>query len=186
MAGHLLFVFGSMWMMRRVIETERLVLRPLEAGDAAAIAALAGDIDVSRMTSRIPHPLTAEEAGRWIAALAGAAEVVFAVLHEGELVGCTGCAPLSERRAEIGYWIGKPWWGRGFATEAVRALVAQAFAAGDYDELASGHFADNPASARVLEKAGFRYTHDERRMCVARGREVLSREYVLARGEARR
>ena len=163
------------------IKTDRLALRPLQESDAAAVADFAGDIEVARMTARIPHPCTIEDATAWIAGLAGTDEAVFAILLDDTLIGCTGYCPVEETRAEIGYWIGKPWWGRGYATEAARALVGHAFEQGAFEVLVSGHFADNPASARVLEKLGFQYIHDKQQACLARGGDVTCKEFRMAR-----
>ena len=168
-------------MTDRVLKTERLELRPLRGDDAAATAALAGDLEISRITTHIPHPITIKVARTWIARLNGTIEIVFAVLHDEELIGCTGFSRLKETRAEIGYWLGKPWWGCGFAAAAARALVPYAFEKGVLNLLVSRHFVDNPASERILEKLGFQHTHAEQRTCTARCGDVLSMEYRLAR-----
>jgi RimJ/RimL family protein N-acetyltransferase len=163
----------------QVLKTNRLLLQPVQMADAAAIAALACEFDVARMTARMPHPYTIDDARDWIGQIAGSGETVFAIAHDGELIGCAGYMPLDDARAEIGYWLGKPWWGRGLATEAARALVQDAFEAGGFEQIDTGHFADNAASGRVLEKLGFKYIHDEMRPCRARGGSVLSREFRL-------
>jgi ribosomal-protein-alanine N-acetyltransferase len=166
------------------IATERLELRPPELSDAARIALLAGDYEVASMTGTIPHPYSEQMAAEWIAsALAGEEGVVFAILNSGMLVGCTGYRGFGER-AEIGYWIGKPYWGRGYASEAVKALIAHAFEMDEFAYLTAGHFLDNPASERVIRKLGFAPLGSEVRDCAARGAKARCRTYRLDRGVA--
>ncbi|MGE0855910.1 MAG: GNAT family N-acetyltransferase, partial [Hyphomicrobiaceae bacterium] len=134
--------------VRTPVRTQRLLLRSPEARDVPEIARLAGDWEVASMTARIPYPYTVEDARRWLAGLAPG-EVVLVVEHAGQLVGATGYVPSDDgTSAEIGYWIGKPFWGRGFATEAARALIDLAFRDRRIGTLVCCHFADNPASAR--------------------------------------
>lgn len=167
------------------IRTPRLLLRPPARSDAARISLLAGDYDVASMTGTIPHPCSEQQAAEWIdSALKGDDEVVFAIALPGGLIGCTGYRAFSPEHAELGYWIGKPYWGKGYATEAVLALIAHAFDDGGFDYLTAGHFTDNPASERVLRKAGFERTHSETRESVARGDMVPSFVYRLDREAA--
>ena len=111
-------------MIDRVLKTERLVLRPTQMADAATITALASEFDVARMTARMPHPYAIGDARAWIGQMAESGETVFAITLTGQLIGCAGYTPLDGKRAEIGYWLGKPWWGQGFATEAARLGAA--------------------------------------------------------------
>ena len=83
---------------------------------------------------------------------------------------------------EIGYWLGKPYWGQGFDTEASAAMVAYAFDEGGLDYLTIGHFADNPASARIITKLGFTPQGEIRRDCVARDKKARCLTYRLERG----
>ena len=165
------------------IKTERLTLRPLRATDAGAVVDLAGDADVARMTARIPHPYTLQDAEQWIPLAMKRGEIVFAILHNGALIGCAGYVRQENGCAEFGYWIGKPFWNKGFATEATRAVAAHAFTCREIHTLTAGHFTDNPASARVLEKLGFMAAGEENWECVARGEDVPC---VLCRLEAAR
>ena len=110
------------------IRTERLVLRPLKLSDAARIALLAGDFDVASMTGTIPHPYSEQMAGEWIgSALQGEEGTVFVIELDGTLIGCVGYREDEKGGAELGYWLGKPYWGQGYATEASAAMVAYAF-----------------------------------------------------------
>ena len=160
------------------MRTERLILRPLEPRDAPRVAALAGDWDVARMTARIPHPYTLIDADQWIGSLADG-EFVRAIEHECEVVGVCGYIAGEDGSAEIGYWIGKPYWGRGIATEAGRAVIANARDTLRMKRLASGHFLDNPASGRVLAKLGFKPAGTEMTFSVGRGAEVPCRKFEL-------
>ena len=167
------------------IRTPRLLLRPPALADAAQISLLAGDYDVASMTGTIPHPCSQQQAEEWIgSALASDDEVVFAVTQSGALIGCTGYRAFGTDHAELGYWIGKPYWRMGYATEAVRALIAHGFDEGGFKYLIAGHFADNPATERVLRKLGFVPTGEETRDCVARGDQVQSFTYRLDREAA--
>lgn len=141
-----------------VLATGRLVLRAPNRDDAPAIAVLANDKRIAVNTARIPHPYTHEDAEQFIAATSrrdGGA--TFVIAREDELIG--GCG--IDRRddgPEIGYWLGVPYWGCGYATEAVRALIDHAFADLQCETLAAGARVSNPASRRVLEKCGFQWT----------------------------
>ena len=137
------------------IKTARLRLRPLTPSDAGDIATLAGDWDVARMTGRIRHPYSLVDADQWISKLSDD-EFVRGVELDGKLIGAVGYVPNEDGSAEIGYWIGKPYWGHGFATEATRALMDHCFKRERRPRLTCGHFADNPASARVIAKLRFR------------------------------
>jgi RimJ/RimL family protein N-acetyltransferase len=167
------------------IRTPRLVLRAPELADAGRISLLAGDYDVASMTGTIPHPYSERQAAAWIAGvLRGEEGVVFAISRSDTLVGCTGYRAFSNDHAELGYWIGKPYWGRGYATEAVRALIHYAFATDGFAYLTVGHFSDNPASARVIAKSGFRPHGKEVRDCAARGGRAHCLTYRLDRARA--
>jgi RimJ/RimL family protein N-acetyltransferase len=162
------------------IVTARLVLRMTRTTDAPRIARLAGDYHVACMTARIPYPYGLAEAEHWLEAT-NAEGGAFAIDHEGELIGCCGTAVEDDTTAEIGYWIGRPWWGRGFATEAVEALVRHEFEIIRRRKLVAARFADNPASGRVLEKNGFRETGPSQNWCAARRCALPSVTYECRR-----
>jgi RimJ/RimL family protein N-acetyltransferase len=144
------------------LQTERLTLRPLRAADAAAITLYAGDFDVARMTTSIPHPFALDDAEGFIARMARAdpaRELVLAIEHRRNgLIGVLGFHPNPDGATEIGYWLGRPFWGAGCMTEAAAAALAWVRKSWNRRFLASGHFADNPASGAVLIKTGFLYT----------------------------
>jgi ribosomal-protein-alanine N-acetyltransferase len=162
------------------LKTARLSLRPLADADALRIAELAGDWDVARMTSRIPYPYTVALAHQWIGELSDG-EVVRGIEHNGELIGVAGYLPSADGAAEIGYWIGKPWWGRGFATEATEAMIKYCFGPGKLGRVTCSHFVDNPASQRVIEKLGFKLVGPARAYCDARRRDVPTLRYERLR-----
>jgi RimJ/RimL family protein N-acetyltransferase len=153
--------------IRPNIETRRLVLRAPEARDAAAIAALANDWNIARMTTRLPHPYALRDAESFLAAVQAQdprRENSFLIEHEGAgPVGMIGLYHDGRPYPELGYWIGRPFWGRGFATEAAEATLDWARRRWNKRAVVAGHFADNAASGRVLEKAGFLYTGEIQR-----------------------
>jgi ribosomal-protein-alanine N-acetyltransferase len=166
--------------MPKPIKTRRLVLRALHDGDAPNLARLAGDWDVARMTARIPFPYSEALAREWMASLAPG-EFVRAVTYQGTLVGAVGYVPNDDGSAEIGYWIGRPWWGRGFASEAAQALVRYCFTTAGFKRLTCCHFEDNHASARVIQKLGFRPSGVATAWCDARQGEFPARCYERTR-----
>jgi RimJ/RimL family protein N-acetyltransferase len=141
-----------------VLETERLTLRAPRHADIKAIVRLADERRVAENTARIPHPYRGEDAEQFIAAVNRQdGETTFAILRNGETIGMCGVEPR-EGRPEIGYWLGVPHWGQGYATEAVRAVIDHAFGDLNHDTLDAGARVSNPASRRVLEKCGFQWT----------------------------
>ena len=145
-----------------VLKTHRLTLRPIRASDAQAMARLINDLDVARMTTAIPHPYSIEDAHRFIRFVANGnleRQVTFALKHPVDgYIGCLDFHRSGEEAPEIGYWLGRPYWGQGLLTEAARGALTWAKTEWRHRFLSAGHFADNPASARVLIKAGFLYT----------------------------
>jgi RimJ/RimL family protein N-acetyltransferase len=141
-----------------VLETERLLLRAPRSSDVKAIARLAGDRRIAGNTLRIPHPYSAGDAEQFIAAVNRQnGEATFVIARGDTLIGA--CAvDMRESGAEIGYWLGVPYWGQGYATEAARALIDHAFGVLGHEMLASAARVNNPASRRVLEKCGFQWT----------------------------
>ncbi len=153
-----------------VLETERLILRAPRFEDAEAIATLVNDRRVAENTLRIPHPYALADARAFLtAANTGDGEIAFLICTQGTtalgttalgatVLGCCGIAKLDGRTPEIGYWLGVPFWGKGYATEAARAVIDHAFGELGYDTLLAGARVSNPASRRVLQKCGFQWT----------------------------
>lgn len=165
-----------------IIATPRLVLRPLRTSDEADFLALAGDWDVARMTSDIPHPLLPQHARHWLKPLDG--DVRFGIELYGRMIGSAGYFRRRSGAAELGFWLGRDHWGCGFATEAALAVVRHGFETDGHDRFSSAHFVDNPASGRVLAKLGFVPNGQSRMWCAARGVEVEANTFHLARARA--
>jgi RimJ/RimL family protein N-acetyltransferase len=163
-----------------VLRTARLVLRPPHSEDAKAIKSLINDRRIAENTARIPHPYTLKDARTFIASAAGQSQ--FVITHDGRIVGGCGIGRLRADGPEIGYWIGVPHWGNGYATEAARALIDHAFGDLDYEELRAGARVTNPASRRVLEKCGFQWTSVVLQRVVALKSSVPSDRFRLDRG----
>ncbi len=141
-----------------VLETERLCLRAPRFEDAKSIAALVNDRRIAENTSRIPHPYGVGDARAWIAgANARDGERSFVITVADEVVGACGFES-GEGAPDIGYWVGAPFWGNGYATEAAHALIDHAFGHLGHDALLARARVSNPASRRVLEKCGFQWT----------------------------
>ncbi len=138
----------------------RCTVRAWELADAAALARHANNVNVSKqLRDRFPHPYTISAARAFLDHAVPARPVTnFAIDVGGESVGGIGFAAGSDVErfsAEIGYWLGEPFWGRGIATEALSLVTEYAFATMNILRLFALPFADNAASARVLEKAGY-------------------------------
>jgi RimJ/RimL family protein N-acetyltransferase len=166
------------------IETERLKLRRPRMTDAPRIARFCGDPGVGRNLAMTPLPYLDVAAEGWMLIQAARAplgrDFVYAVELEGEgLIGVIG-AHVGEAATEIGYWYGRPYWGQGFASEALRGFLSEARKLG---ALSSGHFIDNPASGRVLEKNGFAYTGEVVAMfSLGRGARVACKRMAYGAG----
>jgi RimJ/RimL family protein N-acetyltransferase len=143
-----------------VLETERLILRAPRLGDAKAVATLANDRRIAENTARIPHPYRVADAEAFIAGVnVPGGETVFLITDPDDMVlGACGVGAVDGQGPELGYWLGVPFWGQGYATEAVRAVIDYAFTESDYEFLNAGARVTNPASRRVLEKCGFQWT----------------------------
>lgn len=147
-----------------VLHTARLLLRPLRRDDIPALLPLIGAREVAATTLRIPHPYTPADADRFLEYTdqvwekgEGARFGVF--LRDGErLLGGIGLqANREHRHAELGYWIGVPFWGQGYCTEAVRELVKYGFEVLELQRIFATHFVNNPASGRILQKLGMQH-----------------------------
>jgi len=144
------------------VRTERLLLRPLRTSDAEPLCALFADWEVIRWLSMPPWPYTLEDADSFIREHRDKdLRTAFAITLADALIGGIDVrmnpANQSQRGPgpNLGYWLGRPYWGRGYITEAARGLLGRVFDAGLGDVVYSGAFADNAASLRVQEKLGF-------------------------------
>ena len=149
-------------MSRPTLTTHRLVLRPFTVADAPEVNRLVGDRRIADTTLNIPHPYDESMAVAWIGTHAEAAErgdsmPLAITAHDGSLVGAIALAiSRAHQRAELGYWIGVPHWGRGYATEAAAAMVDYAFRTLGLRRVVAHCLSRNVASARVMEKIGMR------------------------------
>jgi len=146
--------------MLPTLQTERLLLDAFTLDDVESVQSLAGDPEVARTTANIPHPYPDEAAEAWIRSHAPAhkekGHVALAIREPQKgLVGAISLGVDSyNRHAEAGYWVGRAHWGHGYATAALRALIAYGFAELALERIFARHLACNPASGRVMEKAG--------------------------------
>lgn len=142
-----------------VLETERLVLRVPRFEDAREVVAIANDRRIAEMTANLPHPYAEKDAENWIANAWSGADHPFLITlkSDGALIGATGFVMPELGDPEIGYWLGTAHWGRGYATEAARAVVDHLFADRGAAAVAARARVVNPASRRVIEKCGFQW-----------------------------
>jgi RimJ/RimL family protein N-acetyltransferase len=164
------------------VRTQRLTLRPGWPEDAADLAREIGHESVVRNLARAPWPYPVEAAESFLASFADPLELKFLVFEHADgatrLVGGAGIHPLPDEPHELGYWIAPHAWGRGYASEAGTAVLRAARALG-IRKVTAGHFADNPASGRVLRKLGFRPTGQLRATySQGRGVEVPTMRYA--------
>ena len=158
------------------LRSPRLLLRLPEPADAPEIARLLGDWETVRYTARIPHPYAPGMAEEWIEVArrsreAGAAiDYVLVRPGDGALLGAIHLG-IDGRVGEIGYWLGRPWWGRGLMTEAAHALLDLAFATCGLEAVGAGALAANVGSIRVLQQAGMRFVGTRLDPAPARGAE---------------
>ena len=150
--------------------------------DAARIQELAGAREVALNTLTIPHPYPDGAAETWIAA--EKEDVVRFGIDDGQLVGVIGLhLNRQDNRAELGYWIGVPFWGRGYATEAATEVVRYGFEELGLNKIYAGYFSRNPASGNVLRKIGMRHEGTLRQQHRKWGEYVDVEFYALTRDE---
>jgi [ribosomal protein S5]-alanine N-acetyltransferase len=176
----------------QIVATQRLVLRTVAAADAADVAQLAGDWQVARMLADMPHPLEEAQAVAWVQSAVG--DRCLAITLDGQMIGSVSVCVTSDpsfsngdmlrgefgASAELGFWIGRPWWGHGYAREAAGAVIRSLMGLGEVALFTSGHFADNVASRRVLEVLGFQQTGMTEQWCLARRETLPALRYELA------
>jgi RimJ/RimL family protein N-acetyltransferase len=161
-----------------VIETERLRLRPLRIEDAQAIAEKIDNYEISKNLARVPYPYhlsDAEDFIEWALKLdqRSAFQVITLKQNPEELIGIISYDWMEDKqRAELGYWLIPQHWGKGLMTEATCAMVGLAFNVSGLDRLGSCYFNENPASGKVLTKAGFEFVDQCTQYSKARSCEV--------------
>jgi len=154
-----------------ILITRRLTLRPPLEVDAEAIAESLSDFDIASRLTRVPHPYTEQDARDWVASKQDNPGPCDFTVHRERLIGSIGVHDRYDQPT-LGYWFAKPYWGKGYATEAARAVLARAFRIYDCQEINSYAFTDNLASLRVMEKLGFEQTGTGKTHCTALGKEI--------------
>ena len=147
------------------LKTERLILRPFRMEDAPTVQRLAGAREIADTTLNIPHPYEDGVAEKWIAGHQQGFEedkkITLAITLAGNdtLIGTISLMSLSKQHqhAEIGYWIGKEWWNKGYCTEAAREMVRFGFEQLGLNRIIGQHLTRNPASGRVMQKVGMKH-----------------------------
>lgn len=147
-----------------VLQTPHLTLRPFLLSDAPHIYRLAGAREIADGTLTIPHPYPEGAAEAWLLTRdedhekTGSVVLAMTVMESGEFCGTIGLHMSSQNeRAELGYWVGLPYWGRGYATEAARAMIDYGFGAMGLRRIYAMHYLQNPASGRVMQKLGMKH-----------------------------
>ncbi len=147
-----------------VLKSERLILRPFTPAVAADVQRLAGDRAIADTTERIPHPYETGMAEAWIATHAPrfanrqALEMAVVLKNTNQLIGAVALTlAMAHRRGVLGYWIGLPFWGQGYATEAARAMLNYGFHELGLQRIQAQHLSRNPASGKVMQKLGMKH-----------------------------
>lgn len=166
--------------------SERFIMRPPCVGDARQIACCVNDVEMARNLARLPHPYVPADALNWVAyadkARAQGSEYAFVITHvEAGVIGSVGFNRTAGKAWEIGYWVDKAVQGRGVATEAASALLAWGRTEFGVTEFVAGHFQDNPASGRVLEKLGFARIGEKMMFSQGRGGKDAAWRYALSK-----
>lgn len=177
-------------MSQPTIDTARLHLRPFRLSDAGVVQSLAGERDIADTTMNIPHPYEDGMAEEWIIGHEPAYEdgkaITFAIVlrDDDRLIGAIGFEIDRDcEKAALGYWVGKQFWNRGFATEAAVALLDFGFGQLGLNRIYALHLARNPASGRVMEKAGLLYEGTARQDRVKWGKREDLVSYGLVRDD---
>ncbi len=169
------------------LETERLLLRPQETADIARMTPLLNDYDVAKNLVFVPHPYTEDDAKDFVtkamenSARGEAYPFAITLKANGMLIGGCSLRLRNDGVFELGYWLGKSYWGQGYASEAAKRIVGFAFCELKAPMLRAGYFHDNPASERILKKLGAIPAGVEHLDCLARGHPVYCYRVVLDR-----
>ncbi len=169
-----------------ILTTERLTLKSIDDGDIIWVSELLNNFEIAKYLERVPHPYHHNDARDFISKVNAIPEdnYVFTISVESP-VGVIGLHNMKDGW-ELGYWIGQPYWGHGFATEAAKAVTSFAFERIGINELVAGHYIDNAPSGKVLKKVGFQYTNTiESRDCLARGHQTGCHRLILTQEQWR-
>ncbi len=171
------------------LKLESCIIRPWSPEDAVAVQRYANNRKIwINLRDVFPHPYTLDDARAFLSRVTQERpQTTFAIATVSEAIGCLGLRIGSDvhcKRAELGFWLGEPFWGRGIMSEAVAELTRRAFGMFDLKRIYAEAFADNPASARVLEKAGFLCEGRLRASSFKDGRVLDSFLYARVRDQA--
>ena len=158
------------------IETERLVLKKLVDADKERLVSLIGDFRVSKTLSNVPYPYTLDDADEWLK-IVDNEEFNLNIFLNDDLIGGVGLTPIEDDFCELGYWLGVEYWGQGYATESVMELLNYAKSNTPCEKFKANVFKENVASAKVLEKNGFKRVEDREVFSISRQENVPSVNY---------
>lgn len=173
------------------LETRRLILRKPEAVDASGVQTLIANWEIAKWLGRLPWPYPHDGAEEWLTRMSqetatgkGYAFGIFVKSRPFDgIIGVLGLHLHETGGWELGYWLGEPYWGLGYMSEAAPHIVRFAFEDLNLERIEAGHFFGNAGSARVLLRCGFEYTGEARRWCEARRHEVDAMEMELTRAK---
>ena len=158
------------------IETERLVLKKLVDADKERLVSLIGDFRVSKTLSNVPYPYTLDDADEWLK-IVDNEEFNLNIFLNDNLIGGVGLTLAEDDFWELGYWLGVEYWGQGYATESVRGLLSYAETNTPCEKFKANVYKENVASAKVLEKNGFKRVEDREVFSISRQENVISVNY---------
>jgi len=170
--------------MPHILQTERLILREFTESDIPELVPLIGAREVAATTLRIPHPYQEKHAREFFATVPKENELRLAIRlrSTGRLCGGIGLHPeMQQPRAELGYWIGVPFWGNGYATEAASAVIEYGFQKLKLERIFANHFKGNDRSGRVLRKIGMRHEGRVRHGVMKAGKLLDLETYAIVR-----
>ncbi|MEJ1160254.1 GNAT family N-acetyltransferase [Prosthecomicrobium sp. N25] len=183
MSGHWRGALGLRGVEPR-LETARLVLRPYGVADAGGMASYLADYEVSRWLALVPHPYLPRHAAEFLARKLGPepdpAHFGLAIEIGGRFAGGLSLSGTGWSRM-LGYWIGRPYWGQGYMTEAVAALLDHAFGPMSLDRIGSGVFVGNAASLAIQKRFGFEILGESQVFSVARNETITHIDTLLTR-----
>ncbi|MBC8180786.1 GNAT family N-acetyltransferase [candidate division KSB1 bacterium] len=147
------------------LKTERLILRPFILDDAKDVQRLAGNFFIAKTTLTIPHPYEDGMAEEWIGIhqkdYEEGTQIIFAIVSQenNQLLGAIGLSSIKQEfeNAEMGYWIGKEFWNKGYCTEAARVVLKYGFEELGLNRIHANHFGSNPVSGKIMQKIGMTY-----------------------------